>query len=107
MAETPLNANKQARKTAAQGPGQAYLAVSFESKPVSLDSDEPLNVEGFAYVFAYGGGAVSCFDNPGDGAVLLADKDGNAVSVTTAQLIDVRGIRHISFAGSAVVVVTG
>jgi hypothetical protein len=107
MADKPLNVNEAARIVAAQGPGSAQLEVSFESSAVVLGAGELLNVGGVSYVFAYGGGAVSCYDTPGGAAVLLADRAGTAVSVTTAQLIEVRGVRYISFASAATVVLTG
>jgi hypothetical protein len=102
-----LNTNKQARKVAAQQAGQTVLEGSFESDPVSLGIAEKLNVEGLSYVFAYGGGAVTCHDAPGGTPVALEDRTGTAVVVTTARLIEVRGVRHIAFAAASVVIACG
>ena len=62
MADKPMNINKIARDIAAQRPGEPLLEGSFEIGSVSVVADERLDVAGVAYVFAYGGGAVSAHD---------------------------------------------
>jgi len=107
MANKPLNINDNARKLAAQGPGQSHVNVSFESDSVSVAIGEALDVAGVSHVFAFGGGAVTCHDTPSGTPVALEDITGAVVAVTTARLIDVRGVRFIEFAASSVVVYTG
>lgn len=106
MADKPLNVNSNARRIAAQQAAQAHLTVSFESEARTLTAGELINVEGVSFVMAYGGGAVSVANAPGDTPAALADSAG-AVVVAGAKLIDVRGARYMSLASGGVVVFTG
>lgn len=107
MAQKPLNINTQARRIASQQAGQAHVNVSFESETVTLQADESINVEGISFVFVYGACNVLAHDADGDAAVALEDPAGGAVAVTTARLVDVRGVRNIQCSAVVTVVFTG
>ncbi len=107
MAERPIANLARARLVAAQTAGQSHIDVSYESETVSLGISEPINVEGVSYVFVYGAANALCFDAPGDTAVALEDATGTAVAITTARLVDVRGVRHMQFSAAVTVTYTG
>lgn len=108
MAEKPLNINNQARRIASQQAGQALVSVSFENKDsVVLPADESINVEGISAVMVYGACNVLAHDQPDDTAVALEDSTGSAVTVTTARLVDVRGVRYLQCDAGVTVVFTG
>lgn len=110
MADKPLNINGQSRKIASQQAGQAVLQGSFESTSTDYDqslTEETLDVGGISYMFCYGGGAVTCSDTRGGTYVALEDRAGAAVVITTARLVEVRGVRFVRFASDSTVVLTG
>lgn len=108
MPNKSLNPSPSANRTSAQRPCQPTTQTSFESATVTVGAGESLNVEGVAYAFVYGATAVQCHDVPNPvGAVALEDSTGTAVTVTTARLVDVRGVRYVRFVGACTVVVTG
>lgn len=112
MADKPLNINSNQRRVAAQSGANPVLEASFESVPAVYDQSlggatETLNVEGVSYMFCYGGGAVTCCDTPGGTFVALEDRAGAAVVITTARLVEVRGVHYVKFAADSRVVFTG
>lgn len=103
MANKPLNMNGKARRIAAQLPSNGSVGVSFLTSGVPVLPGDLINVEGMPHVFARGGGAVVCSDTPLGPFVPLEDRSGVPVVVTTSNLIEVRGIRYISFEMGSVV----
>lgn len=109
MADKPLVINSHGRRLAAQNNPQLVLSCSFESAPTTLTAGEVLDVAGVSCLLAYGGGVATAYtDNTGSAvSAALFTPEGTAVNVTGAQLVDLRGVSHISFASGCTVVLAG
>lgn len=103
MAHKPLNMSGRARRVAAQLPANGTTVVSFLTEETQVPPGEVVNVEGMPYIFAKGGGAVTCSDTKDGPFVPLEDGSGSPVSVSTSNLIEVRGVRYVAFETVSVV----
>jgi hypothetical protein len=105
----PTSVSTRNNRMASQSRPMPTVEQSFESPTAqAVAAGAELDVQGVAYVFAYGGGAVTCCDTATGSFVALQESaSGTVVTVTTARLIEVRGVHYIKFASAATVVFAG